>query len=133
LAEPHRRIAGRVDGYVLDVHSRNARGRAFYDRNGFVIVGGGGTPDCDLTLRRTLAPRRVSLPIETDRLRLRALEDTDADADRLHAIYGDPEAMRFIGRSGRATPDVDVTRDILRRLVRHGELHGFTLWSVDER
>ena len=54
LAELHRRLAGHVDGYVVDVHSRNERGRAFYDRNGFVVVGGGDTPDCDLTLRRTL-------------------------------------------------------------------------------
>ena len=54
LGELHRRLAGRVAGYVLDVHSRNKRGRAFYERNGFVVVGGGDTPDCDLTLRRTL-------------------------------------------------------------------------------
>ena len=54
LGELHRRLAGRVTGYVLDVHSRNERGRAFYDRNGFVVVGGADTPDCDLTLRRTL-------------------------------------------------------------------------------
>lgn len=54
LAELHRRLAGRVTAYVLDVHSRNERGRAFYERNGFVVVGGGDTPDCDLTLRRTL-------------------------------------------------------------------------------
>ena len=45
-----------VDGYVLDVHSRNERGRAFYERRGFVIVGGGATLDCELTLRRTLRP-----------------------------------------------------------------------------
>ena len=55
LAELHRRVAGRVASYVVDVHSRNERGRAFYDRNDFVVVGGGDTPDCDLTLRRTLA------------------------------------------------------------------------------
>ena len=54
LAELHERLRGRVDSYLLDVHSRNARGRAFYERNGFEIVGGGGTPDCDMTLRRTL-------------------------------------------------------------------------------
>ena len=56
LAELHRRIEGRVEAYVLDVHSRNERGRAFYDRNGFVTVGGGATEDCDLTVRRTLRP-----------------------------------------------------------------------------
>ena len=54
LAQLHRRLTGRVGSYVVDIHSRNERGRAFYDRNGFVVVGGGETPDCDLTLRRTL-------------------------------------------------------------------------------
>ncbi len=54
LAELHRRLDGRITSYVVDVHSRNERGRAFYDRNGFEVVGGGDTPDCDLTLRRSL-------------------------------------------------------------------------------
>ena len=54
LAELHRRLAGKIDSYVLDVHSRNARGRAFYERNGFELIGSGTTPDCDLTMRKTL-------------------------------------------------------------------------------
>jgi ribosomal protein S18 acetylase RimI-like enzyme len=54
LEELHRRLEGRVDGYILDVHSRNERGLAFYRRHGFVVAGGGATPDCDLTLRREL-------------------------------------------------------------------------------
>lgn len=62
LSELHRRIEGRVEAYVLDVHSRNERGRAFYERNGFVTVGGGSTEDCDLTLRRTLRPTGVRKP-----------------------------------------------------------------------
>lgn len=56
LAELHRRIEGSIESYVLDVHPDNARGRAFYDRNGFVIAGAGSTPECDLMLRRTLVP-----------------------------------------------------------------------------
>ena len=56
LDELHQRLAGQVDGYLVDVHSRNRRGRAFYDRNGFIVVGGGATPDCDLTMRRDLLP-----------------------------------------------------------------------------
>jgi len=64
LGELHQRTRGRVASYVLDVHSRNVRGRAFYDRNGFVIVGGGATPECDLTLRRTLDPPQAPLPLE---------------------------------------------------------------------
>ena len=119
-----------VDSYVLDVHSRNDRGRAFYDRRGFVIVGGGATPDCDLTLRRTLRPRHPELPIRTDRLRLRAL--TDADLDGLHAIYGDAETMRFIGRSGRPTDGPEGTARILDWLRRHEALHGFGLWALED-
>lgn len=55
FGELHRRLQGHVDAYVLDVHSRNERGRVFYERQGFVTVGGGATPDCDLTLQRTLS------------------------------------------------------------------------------
>ncbi|MGH2417266.1 MAG: GNAT family N-acetyltransferase [Candidatus Limnocylindria bacterium] len=127
----HRRIDGQVESYVLDVHSRNERGRAFYDRNGFVMVGGGATADCDLTLRRTLHPPRPALPVETERLRLRSL--TPADAERLHDIYGDAETMRFVGASGRPMADIAGTRRGLERLARHHELHGFGLWAVDER
>jgi [ribosomal protein S5]-alanine N-acetyltransferase len=131
LDELHRRVEGKVDSYVLDVHSRNERGRAFYDRKGFVIVGGGATPDCDLMLRRTLRPRQAPLPIDTDRLRLRAVSDDDAAA--LHRIYGDAETMRYVGRHGRPTASVDQTRQSLAYFVRHQALHGFSLWAVDER
>jgi [ribosomal protein S5]-alanine N-acetyltransferase len=120
-----------VDAYQLEVHSRNERGRAFYDRRGFVIVGGGQTPDCDLTLRRTLRPRRPTLPIDTDRLRLRSL--TDADLDGLHAIYGDAATMRHVGRSGRPTVDREGTARVLDWLRRHEALHGFGLWALEER
>jgi [ribosomal protein S5]-alanine N-acetyltransferase len=130
LAELHHRLGDSVTSYVLDVHSRNERGRAFYDRNGFVIVGGGETPDCELTLQRTLRPRRPSLPVETERLRLRAL--AEADAERLHEIYGDADTMRFVGRHGRPTADLERSRTALTALLRHDELHGFGLWAVDE-
>ena len=131
LGELHRRIRDRVGSYVLDVHPDNARGRAFYDRNGFVIAGLGSTADCHLMLRRTLAPRRATLPIETERLRLREL--TDADADALHRIYGDAETMLHVGRTRRPTADLEATRRVIGSLRRHDELHGFTMWAVDER
>ena len=130
LAELHRRIAGRVDAYVLDVHSRNERGRSFYERNGFVIIGGGETQDCDLTMRRRLVAPDPGLPITTSRLRLRSLDEDDAE--RLHEIYGDAEAMRHVGPSGRPSPDLDRTRAVLAWLRRHEELHGFSLWAIDE-
>lgn len=55
IEELHRRLDGRFDGYVLDVHPRNERGLAFYRRHGFVVAGEGASPDCHLTLRRDLA------------------------------------------------------------------------------
>ncbi len=129
LAELERRLDGTIESYVLDVHAENARGRAFYDRHGFVIAGEAASPDCHLAMRRMLRPRRVTLPIETDRLRIRSWSDDDADA--LHAIYGDAETMRYIGTSGRPTPDVAATRRVMGALRRHESLHGFTIWPVD--
>ncbi|MGH2358723.1 MAG: GNAT family N-acetyltransferase, partial [Candidatus Limnocylindria bacterium] len=133
LGELHARIRGRVASYVLDVHSRNVRGRAFYDRNGFVIVGGGATPECDLTLRRTLDPPQAPIPVETDRLRLRLLRETDTEAASLHRIYGDPEVMRWVGGRGEPAASVETTRRSLAWFVRHQTLHGFSLWAIDER
>jgi GNAT superfamily N-acetyltransferase len=56
LAALHGRLAGKVDGYVVDVHSRNWRGRAFYARSGFYSLGRAASPDCDVTLYRSLGP-----------------------------------------------------------------------------
>lgn len=131
LEELHRRIGGRIDAYVLDVHSRNERGRAFYDRNGFAIVGAATTPDCDLTLRRTLEPHRPALPQDTERLRLREL--TEADVPALHRIYGDAETMRHVGRTRQPTADLEATARVATFVQRHAQLHGFSMWAVDER
>ena len=129
LSELHRRLDGRVDAYVLDVHARNERGRAFYDRNGFVIVG--EAPDDHVTLRRVLHPPRPTLPVETDRLRLREL--TEADTEALHRIYGDAETTRYLGRTGRPTADLEATARVVDFVHRHADLHGFSMWAVDER
>jgi ribosomal-protein-alanine N-acetyltransferase len=132
LAELHRRLAGQIDAYVLEVHSKNDRGRAFYDRNGFVITGDEGRmAGCDLVLRRTLAPKHPTLPIETDRLRLRSIDD--GDAVRLYEIYGDAETMRYVGRTGRPVADLEAAGRAVAAIRRHEEAHGFAMWAVDER
>jgi [ribosomal protein S5]-alanine N-acetyltransferase len=125
-------IEGRidVDTYVLDVHARNERGRAFYDRRGFVIVGAGTFLDGDLTLRRTLRPPRATLPARTERLTLREL--IDADAAALHRIYGDARTMRHVGRTGKPTADLEATARVIGFARRHAEHHGFSLWAIDE-
>ncbi|HEY6608396.1 MAG TPA: GNAT family N-acetyltransferase [Candidatus Limnocylindria bacterium] len=74
--------------------------------------------------------REPVLPIDTGRLRLRSLTETDAEA--LHRIYGDAETMRYVGRSGQPTSDLDATRHALAYLRDHEARHGFSLWAVDE-
>lgn len=74
---------------------------------------------------------RITLPLRTDRLEIRSL--TDADAERLHAIYGDAATMRHVGVTGRPTVDLDATRRALEALRRHEAEHGYSLWAVDER
>jgi ribosomal-protein-alanine N-acetyltransferase len=133
LDELHRRLDERgIGSYELEVHERNERGRAFYDRKGFVIIDVPTTsPGWELTLRRTLHPPIPSLPAMTDRLVLRPLTADDSEA--LHRIYGDAETMAHIGRSRRPTADVEATGRVLAWALRHGELHGFSLWALDER
>jgi ribosomal-protein-alanine N-acetyltransferase len=130
LGELHRRIERTVEAYVLDVHPQNVRGRAFYDRNGFVVVDGAESADC-LTLRRSLRPAQLAFPIQTDRLRLRPLVADDATA--LHRIYGDAETMRYIGASGQPAASVDQTASSIAWFARHHAFHGFSLWAVEER
>ncbi len=130
LTELERRIGGSVESYVLDVHAQNVRGRAFYDRHGFVVAGEAASPDCHLAMRRTLRPPRALLPLTTDRLRIRGWADDDAEA--LHRIYGDAETMRYIGASGRPTLDLAGTRRVMEALRRHEAVHGFSIWPIDE-
>ena len=101
--------------------TRNVRGREFYDGEGFVIVGEGSTPDCT-------SSRIATRPSCRDRGRVRQLEDTDADAAaRGYATRGAAHGPRV------ARPRISRRRETLRGLVRHEELHGFSLWAVDER
>ena len=131
LDELHRRLDERgIGSYELEVHERNERGRAFYDRKGFVIVDVPTTsPGWELTLRRTLHPRIPSLPAATDRLVLRPLTADDAEA--LHRIYGDAETMAHIGRTRRPTADLEATARVVAWAERHAEQHGFSMWALD--
>jgi ribosomal-protein-alanine N-acetyltransferase len=132
LDELHLRLAGQVDTYVVEVHSKNARGRTFYDRQGFVIVGEGTpVPGGDLVLRRTLTPKRPALPVETERLRLRSLAMNDAE--RLFEIYGDAETMRHVGRTGRPVVDLAAAQRAAETLLSNEAAHGFSLLALDER
>jgi RimJ/RimL family protein N-acetyltransferase len=70
----------------------------------------------------------IQLPLETERLRIRAFEP-GRDAEPLHELWGDAEAMQFIPGGAKAT--VDETRDRLETLRgRAGDGWGF--WAVEE-
>lgn len=63
--------------------------------------------------------------IVTERLRLR--EWTDADRDPFAAMNADPRVMRYFP----GTLDRTQSDDMVDRLIRHVEQHGFTLWVVE--
>ena len=67
------------------------------------------------------------VPLVTARLRIRRLRPADAEA--LHRIYGDPDAMRYVGREGRPR-DRARTEQILAELIRIERRLGFGLWAV---
>ena len=70
------------------------------------------------------------LPIETPRLRIRSL--TAGDADGLHRVFGDPQAMRYVGPTGRARTRTQTAESVARYMAGERE-HGFGLWAVDRR
>ena len=70
------------------------------------------------------------LPLTTTRLRIRLLENEDADA--LYRIYGDPDAMRYVGSTGKARTR-DQTGKNLAQFIADREKHGYGLWAATLR
>jgi RimJ/RimL family protein N-acetyltransferase len=68
----------------------------------------------------------IPVPIETERLTIRAF-DPDGDAEAMLAVYGDdPEVMRFI-------PGLATVRARLETYRRASSRRGFSSWAVAER
>lgn len=67
--------------------------------------------------------------METPRLLLRPF--TVADAPAMHAIYSDPEVMRFVGNGPVAS--LPATEKMLRDYADHQSRRGFSFWAVAER
>jgi RimJ/RimL family protein N-acetyltransferase len=70
----------------------------------------------------------IPLPIETERLMIRAFEPADVDA--MAALYGDAEVMRHVCIG---VLDRDGTTALLEDYRRAQEEHGFSTWAVVER
>ena len=67
--------------------------------------------------------------VETERLLLRRLEESDRDA--FGVIWSDPEVWRPLG--AWAAPGEEFVHDRLRHHLEHWRVHGFGLWAVLER
>jgi RimJ/RimL family protein N-acetyltransferase len=66
----------------------------------------------------------IPLPIETERLLIRAW--TDDDVPRLSEIFGDPEVMRYVSLGDWTVPG------LLEKYRRDYERHGYGLWALCE-
>jgi [ribosomal protein S5]-alanine N-acetyltransferase len=66
----------------------------------------------------------------TARCELRLLAPQDAEP--LQRLYGDPEAMRYVGADGEARTPEQTARGV-GRMIEHQEQHGYSLWAVTER
>jgi [ribosomal protein S5]-alanine N-acetyltransferase len=69
----------------------------------------------------------ITLPIETVRLRIRAVEP-ERDAEPLFELWGDVEAMRFVRP---ASANVEEVRERLDQLIEWPG--GWGMWALDER
>jgi RimJ/RimL family protein N-acetyltransferase len=70
------------------------------------------------------------LPLTTSSLRIRPLREEDADA--LYRIYSDPEAMRFVGSTGKTRTRAQTGKS-LAGFMADREQHGFGLWAAELR
>jgi RimJ/RimL family protein N-acetyltransferase len=79
---------------------------------------------------RRLTVGEINPSLETDRLLLRPWRPAE-DLDALSALNADPAVMRWV------TPNRPLRReetaDLLDRIVRHWDEHGFGLWAVVPR
>jgi ribosomal-protein-alanine N-acetyltransferase len=67
--------------------------------------------------------------LDTPRLRLRPFQPGDLEA--IHAVYSDPEVMRWVGTGPVADPGA--SERMLESYAAHQRAHGFSFWAVEER
>jgi RimJ/RimL family protein N-acetyltransferase len=67
--------------------------------------------------------------LETPRLLLRPF--TAGDAVLVHAVYSDPEVMRYVATGPMA--ELVVTERLLQDYAAHQQRHGYSFWAVVER
>jgi RimJ/RimL family protein N-acetyltransferase len=71
---------------------------------------------------------RVPIPLTTQRLLIRPLAPTDIEA--IHAVFSDPEVMRYVP-GGACDRERSLAR--LQSLIDHQDKHSFSKWAVAEK
>jgi RimJ/RimL family protein N-acetyltransferase len=71
----------------------------------------------------------IALPLETERLRIRPFEPA-ADAEALHELWGDEQAMRFV--PGAAQDSVEGTQARIQSALDRAPA-GWGFWALEER
>lgn len=74
-------------------------------------------------------PFENSFVIETERLRLRMLRDSDLDD--LAALFADPDVMRYVG-TGQPTDRAEAQK-ALASIIAHWNRHGFGRWAIEDK
>ena len=74
-------------------------------------------------------PVENSVTIETERLRLRMLRDSDLDD--LAALFADPDVMRYVG-NGQPVDRAEAEK-ALTSIVAHWERCGFGRWAIEDK
>lgn len=69
--------------------------------------------------------------MQPDAMRLFVRPVTPSDADDLFRIYGDLETNTF--NPAGPHPDINHSRDVLSRAIRHWKSHGFGTWAISLR
>jgi ribosomal-protein-alanine N-acetyltransferase len=73
----------------------------------------------------------MDFPIETPRLLIRPFTAEDGDIAAMHALFSDPEVMKYIG--GKPLDSIERTRERILRWIGYQEKFGYTLWAVIEK
>jgi len=73
----------------------------------------------------------MSFPIETPRLLIRPFTREDGDIAAMHALFSDPEVVKYIG--GLLSDTIEKTQERVWRWISFQETLGYSCWAVIEK
>ena len=73
----------------------------------------------------------MSFPIETSRLLIRPFTREAGDVAAMHALFSDPEVVKYIG--GVLSDTIQKTQERVWRWINYQETLGYSCWAVLEK